>query len=83
MRVKRKAGGRKQGEGSEGSGSNGGKNNEGKQSATVAEELEFVRAFMSFSEDERQLIGHNFTASIKSCSFRGRTCTDETLVLSH
>ena len=47
------------------------------QTASVAEEMKFVRVFMSLSDDERQLIGHNFTSFIKACSYRGRTCTDK------
>ena len=50
----------------------------GQQPSSVAEEMEFLRTFMSLDEKERQLIGHNFTSFIKGCTFRGRDCLNET-----
>ena len=58
-------------------GGRGDQGHEAPQTASVAEEMKFVRVFMSLSDDERQLIGHNFTSFIKACSYRGRTCTDK------
>ena len=58
-------------------GGRGDQGHETQQTASVAEEMKFVRVFMSLSDDERQLIGHNFTSFIKACSYRGRSCTDK------
>ena len=52
----------------------------GAQPSSVAEEMEFVRLFMTLNEDERSLIGHNITQFIKACTFRGRSCNISTLV---
>ena len=40
-------------------------------------ELEFTRHFMSLNEQERMIIGHNFTSFIKECTFQGRNCLNE------
>ena len=50
----------------------------GAQPTSVAEEMEFLRTFMTLNEAERILIGHNYTSFIKGCTFRGRDCFNET-----
>ena len=40
-------------------------------------ELEFTRHFMSLNEQERMIIGHNFTGFIKECTYQGRNCLNE------
>ena len=50
------------------------------QSSFVAEEMDFLRIFMSLTEEERILIGHDFTSFIKSCTFRGNDCLKERYV---
>ena len=50
----------------------------GDQPVFVAEEMGFLKTFMSLNEEERILIGHNFSSFIKGCTFRGRDCLDET-----
>jgi hypothetical protein len=52
----------------------------GEQSSEVGEEMDFLRIFMSLNEEERILIGHNFTSFIKACTFRGKDCLKETYV---
>ena len=47
------------------------------QSSYVAEEMDFLRIFMALNEEERILIGHNFTSFIKACTFRGNDCLKE------
>ena len=42
------------------------------------EEMEFIKLFMTLNADERALIGHNFTTLVKACTFRGRSCENET-----
>ena len=49
----------------------------GTQPTSVAEEMEFLRTFMTLNEEERTLIGHNYTSFIKGCTFRGRDCFNE------
>ena len=38
----------------------------------------FLQRYMTLAETERSLIGHNKPGLIKSCTFRGRDCTDAT-----
>ena len=52
--------------------------NYGIQPAAVANEMEFLRNFMSLDESERILIGHDFKSFIKGCTFRGKNCLTET-----
>ena len=52
--------------------------NYGIQPAAVANEMEFLRNFMSLDENERILIGHDFKSFIKGCTFRGKNCLTET-----
>ena len=52
--------------------------NYGVQPAAVANEMEFLRNFMTLNEDERMLIGHDFKSFIKGCTFRGKNCLSET-----
>ena len=52
--------------------------NYGVQPAAVANEMEFLRNFMSLEEKERILIGHDFYSFIKGCTFRGKNCLIET-----
>ena len=49
----------------------------GVQPAAVANEMEFLRNFMTLNEKERILIGHNFNSFIKRCTFRGKDCLNE------
>ena len=52
--------------------------NYGVQPAAVANEMEFLRNFMTLEEKERILIGHDFNSFIKGCTFRGKNCLIET-----
>ena len=40
-------------------------------------EYTFLQVFMSLEEEERFLIGHNFSGLVKACTFRGRDCTEK------
>ena len=48
------------------------------QPTSEKEEMEFIKLFMTLNADERALIGHNFTTLVKACTFRGRSCENET-----
>ena len=50
----------------------------GDQPADVAAELNFLVKFMSLQTQNRIKIGHNFGSLVKSCTFRGRDCSNET-----
>ncbi len=46
----------------------------GIQTETVANEFEFLRNYMTLTDQERILIGHDFNSFIKGCTFRGKDC---------
>ena len=50
----------------------------GEQPAIVTAELDFLLKFMSLQTPNRIKIGHEFGGLIKSCTFRGRDCSNET-----
>ena len=50
--------------------------NYGEQTEAAAAEAEFLSQYMGLSENVRQMIGHDFSDFIKSCTFRGSTCLD-------
>ena len=52
--------------------------NYGVQPAAIANEINFLSNFMSLNEQERILIGHEFSSFIKACTFRGKDCLTET-----
>ena len=52
--------------------------NYGVQPAAIANEMNFFSNFMSLTEQERILIGHEFSSFIKACTFRGKDCLTET-----
>ena len=47
------------------------------QPASVGKEMKFLKNFMTMNEEERKLIGHNFTSLFKACTFRGKDCLKE------
>ena len=49
----------------------------GGQPPSVGKEMKFLKNFMTMNEEERKLIGHNFTSIFKSCTFRGNDCLEE------
>ena len=48
-----------------------------RQAPSVGKEMKFLKNFMTMNEEERKLIGHNFTSIFKACTFRGNDCLDE------
>ena len=43
----------------------------------LSKEMEFLKIFMTLTEKERVLIGHDFKSFIKSCTFKGENCLDK------
>ena len=50
------------------------------QPASVGKEMKFLKNFMTMNEEERKLIGHDFTSFFKDCTFRGKNCLEEKYV---
>ena len=53
---------------------------EGDPSLMAEKYYAFLVYYMTLNDSERRGIGHNFTSMVRSCSFAGRDCLNETLV---